>query len=769
MPRNPFYRWPVATLILSLLACIPFIGQLREIRIGTDARTLLDGDQRNLASFEKITEILQDNLVLVVSLRTDRIFTREGLADIAALSEALLRSKDIIDVKSLTHSSKPVRQGFSFEMQPLVPGLPKPNDEQLARLRQFCLANPLIRNVIVAPDEQHTLITATYRRDVSTPQLRREFATEIDAILTPFRTAGRDIKAISLPMVEAEVHDNLQSDLRNFLPIAAGITLLLLILFLRSLAGVLLIFILQAAGLLLVPGIILATGHQMTVFNLLLLPLAAGVQLTLLTHSIGTIIRLRGNTEAADPVAAMLQSTLRPCLFATLTTIAGLLSLLLSDLPSVREIGLLGSLSITSVFLLTFGPGLALMRIVFSGRAGRTTRSSQTHPRPPAPQQALRYARWSAARKWPLAIGSVVILAVSLLAMARIRTDIRAVEFVEPSSPSRQAIEHFDSIYGGINVVQIDLDTGTRGGINAPAFLDYLQSLQRFAETEPAISGVYSYAQLLAMMNQIWEGEAEGSFRLPQSPLTRNLFVLALTSMDFPFLRGLCDPAMQTAHLVVRTPDMPTDDYLGVIHRILDHAATTAPDGVSVSAREGLHTIIEAERSILRSQLRTAGTTIIGIGIMLTLLWRSPRLALMALAVNMLPVLFVLGLAGIFNIPLNAISVMVAAIAFAIAVDDSVHFITSFLGHRSRGLAFAEAVAEALASKARPIILTSLILVGIFTTFLSFSFPPVLHFGLLCAAAFLAALLTTLLLLPALLQKSTPNGQEHSPQRGRAW
>ena len=80
MPRNPFYRWPLPTLLIGLVACVPFTWQLQNMRIGTDARTLLEGDQRNLASFEKITEILEDNLVLVVSLRTESIFTREALA-----------------------------------------------------------------------------------------------------------------------------------------------------------------------------------------------------------------------------------------------------------------------------------------------------------------------------------------------------------------------------------------------------------------------------------------------------------------------------------------------------------------------------------------------------------------------------------------------------------------------------------------------------------------------------------------------------------------
>lgn len=760
MPRNPFYRWPLPMLVAGLVICLPFFWQLKGIKIGTDARTLLEGDQRSLASFEKIMEILNDDIILVVSLRTDAVFSRDGLAAIANLSEALQETDGIIDVKSLTHSSKPVRDGLAFRMEPVVPGLPAPTDAQLTRLREFCLANPLIRNVIVAPDEKHSLITATFRRDVSTPELRNAFAQDIEAALAPFREKGHEILSISLPMVESEVYRNLQSDVRRFLPVAAGITFVLLLIFLRSPVAVLLVCALQGVGLLLVPGIVLATGREMTIFNLLLLPLAAGVHLTLLSHTVSNLLRFRRIDPSRDPVPPMLTTTFRSCLFASLTTIAGLLSLLLSDLPIVREVGLLGALAIAGVFLLTFGPGVALMRLLFpplrsTSEKKKKKKAASAPPTPaaePSPK-AVRHARWTAARKIPILASAAAVFALSLLGLSLVRTDIRAVEFLKPSSPTRQAIEHFDSVYGGVNVVQIDFDTGTPGGINALPFLRYLNSLQSFSESQPEISGAHSYPQLLSMMNQIWDGEAPGSYQLPHSLIKLNIFIFALTSQDFPFLRGLCDPAMQSAHLVLRTPDMPTDAYLAVIRRILEKAKQTAPDGVVVSARKGLYTIAEAERSILRSQIRTAGTTVLGIGLVLTLLWRSPRLAMITLTVNIVPVLLVLGLAGFLDIPLNAISVMVAAVAFGIAVDDSVHFITSFLKHRSEGNSLSQATALALASKTRPIILTSLILVGIFATFLAFSFPPVVHFGLLCAAAFLASLVTTLVFLPALVQK----------------
>jgi len=748
--KNPFYRWPVWLLIVSIVLMAPVLWQLRGLKLTTEIRTLLEGDQRNLASVEKVLEILDGATVVVVSMGVD-VFTSEGIDNIGKVSEAFYDTEGLTDVKSLTHSSRPVINGFKVSLEPLVPNLPSPSEAEIAELRKFCLASPLIKNVIVSPSAQHTIITATYEdRDLSTAELRRAFADEIDATLKPFRDQGVEFHVISLPIVENQILTILEANVRRFLPIAGLVSLLLLVVFLRSPVAIAVILLLQVAGLAVVPCLILLGGQSMTVFNLLLLPVIAGVQLTLLIHATGNVLRFR-KQASPTPVADMLRATFRPCLFAALTTAAGLLSLQLSSLEMVRQVGLFGAMAVVLVFAITFGPGVALLRLIYE-------RKTPTDNVPEIPiGSVLRAAPWAESKaerasiyRLPVLLAACIVLVVSAIGITFIRTDIRAVEFVKPDNPTRLAAEHFDRDFGGVNIVQIEFDSGKPNGINGKRFLDYVLSIEHFAEAQPEVSGVYSYPQLLCMMNEISSGYREGTYRLPGAFKIAG-FSFALTSQNFPFLRGLCDSKMQTTQLIVRTPDMPTGQYLDVVNRIIDHAKAELPEGTEVSAKEGLHTILEAERAILRAQIQTALVTVFVIGIVLAILWRSPKLALAAILVNLIPVVLVLGLSGFSNIPLNAISVMVGAVAFGIAVDDSVHLITSFQGYLRSGHSRIDSVALALTTKSRPIILTSLILAAIFGTFLTFSFPPVMHFGLLCAVAFIAAMVTSLAVLPSLL------------------
>jgi uncharacterized protein len=201
--------------------------------------------------------------------------------------------------------------------------------------------------------------------------------------------------------------------------------------------------------------------------------------------------------------------------------------------------------------------------------------------------------------------------------------------------------------------------------------------------------------------------------------------------------------------MVVRTRDMPSRDYLGLVHRVVDAVERAAPAGVRVSADQGLHAILESDRQILRSQLWSAGVTVLAIGGMLWWLWRSWRLALLALGVTVLPVAAVLSVLGYAGIALNSVTVMVGAVCLGIAVDHAVHCVTYWRGQLANGMTSAEALRRTLEAKARPVWGSSLALAGVFGLFWISEFPPVRGFGGLAAAAMLAAWASVRGLLPA--------------------
>lgn len=742
---NPFLRWPRAALAAFLMLLIAAGFSLRHFRFSSDAAILLEGDQRKASSYQKIREILKDNVVVVIDMECDDVFAPVGVDAVYRVSEAFRVQPGLVDVKSLTHSFKPVRRGFAFDMVPLVEPLERDPDA-LETLRAFCLENPLVRGVMVSEDARHTLITLTYRTDVSTFEAQSELKTAIAGTLAPFEEEGLKFHMISMPLVEQEIRATVLSDAGKFGIAASVFLLVVLALTLRDAKLVLFVAGNLVAMIILLPALFLAAGWPLNVLHFVLFPLLLAVQLTLLVHVVVAFQKAVADGGRSEAIPAALAATFRGCLFASMTTAVGMAALGTSSVGMVRDFGLQGAAGVVAVFSYTFGPALAALALtpVCREKSRRICENREARGRRML-DSILRFDLTGGRWIWGATIATAILIAIGV---SRVRTDIRAIEFLNKESPTRQAAEVMNNVYGGINVFQIEIDSGAPAGINRKPMLDFIQEVQRHAESRPGVTGVYSYAQLLAMMNQIWEGGRPGTLHLPESPLLLNVFVSALQSQNFPFLKALCDEKLQTTYLIVRMPDLPSNQYLANLRDIVDFATANSPAEFSVNLKDGFHSVLESERAVLASQLHSGWLSVAAVGMALLALWRSARLAGCGLVINLLPVLGALALAGWTGMNLNSVTIMVVAIAFGIAVDDTVHFITSWRSSLTDGVTGQAALASALRQKLLPIFTTSVILTGMFGLFTLSTFPPIAAFGAMGATAMIGSFLAVVLLLP---------------------
>jgi len=748
--RNPFVRFPGWLFAVFLLGSIPLIWQTTQISIDTNPLTLLESDQRHQETFDRIQSFLNDDTVVVISVESDRLFTQAGLDHVRAISNALGQQPGLVDVKSLTHSSKPVRKGLAFAMEPFVPAGPL-SDERIKAIRQFSITHPLVRNIMVSPDGKITLITATYKRDFSTSELRKAFRAETKKILKPFNSSEYKIRMISLPFIAEEISESFLRDLWLVLPVAAFVILLIIGLTLRSFPCLVLLLLSEVALMAMLPGVLGLAGFTLTPYNLLLLPLLGAVNLTLLTHQLTALRKTDAALPLGDRFAAMLREVFRPSLFATITTAVGLLSLAVSDVSHVRDFGVAGAIGVAVIFAWNFGPGLSFLRLgcrAWPSAIRLVSNNLNKH-------NTSTFSDWLGqaplGQRWQTVTVAVLLFLPALFAATHLNIDIRAVRFLAPDSPTREMAEMMDARMGGINIVQLDFDSGKAGGINRLEFLRKMQAVQDFAEDTGRFSSTYSYASLMAILNGIWEGGDSGELTLPSNALTLNLFVFALKATNYPFLQALSDESHRTAHLVLRTIDLPSEEFVRLLESVEQFANETMPEDVTVSAEAGLHTILKADREIVQSQLSSLAITLVMMLAAMMLLWHSVKLAATALSISLVPLAVLAILAAFNEVPLNSITVMVAALVLGIGIDDAVHLVTHWVQLRKKGVEPIAAMGKSLDAKGPPILCTSLILIGFSVALVWVSFPPVQDFGWLSAAAYGAALVAVLWWLPLLL------------------
>jgi predicted RND superfamily exporter protein len=241
---------------------------------------------------------------------------------------------------------------------------------------------------------------------------------------------------------------------------------------------------------------------------------------------------------------------------------------------------------------------------------------------------------------------------------------------------------------------------------------------------------------------------------------------MILYTQDFLFEDSIYDAAKRKTTLFIRTRDMPAKRYLGILEEIVGFADAAQPAGLVVGGKSGLHSVLESDRRIVGSQVRSLALCLAAVFLTLCILWRSPRLALVAILVNVPALATVLALHGYARVPLNSVTVMVGAVFLGIAVDNCIHLLSFWQDERERFDDARDELRWVLAHKLGPIACTTAVLVSGLSLFLLSRFPPLADFGLLSILALGVALLAIAVLLPPLLltifRPARPAGEEVS-------
>jgi predicted RND superfamily exporter protein len=167
-------------------------------------------------------------------------------------------------------------------------------------------------------------------------------------------------------------------------------------------------------------------------------------------------------------------------------------------------------------------------------------------------------------------------------------------------------------------------------------------------------------------------------------------------------------------------------------------------------------------QSLFRSQILTLGAVFLAILVMFWLLFRSLSLALIALAPNMLAAGLVLGVMGLVGIPLDIMTITIAAIVVGIGVDDCIHYVHRYLREFPTDRDYRATMYRCHGSIGRAMYYTTVTVVIGFSTLTLSNFNPSIYFGLLTVLAMIAAVLGALLLLPQLIVALRPLGPEGS-------
>ena len=585
------------------------------------------------------------------------------------------------------------------------------------------------------------------------------------------------------------IADDMITFIRNDLTVfglggAAALVIMLGVIF-RRVRWVCLPMLCCAASAVAVTGLLGWLGWQVTVISSNFISLQLILTLAVVIHLVVRYRELLARDPLADNRRLVLDTArgmFKPCAFATLTTMAGFGSLLLCDILPVIMLGWMMMVGLTVSLVTTFLIFPAVLVLL----------PKETPPTGPGRHASFTrgLARLTQAGRVPILLAGGAVMIVSLVGIRRLEVENCFIDYFRPDTEIHRGMKVIDEKLGGTTPLDVIVDFGpseTPPADPQPATtaadrddfdvfeqfddideagskerywftaekMSKIRSAHRYLESLPETGKVLSLATALDVAEKLNGGKPLDSFELAllydNTPdQFRQLLVAPYASVEH-------NQARLSVRVVDSSKHLRRNALLRKIQSELPGAIGVEPDRVRLAGLLVLYN--NMLQSLFGSQILTLGLTVALLTGMFLVLFRSLRVALIAMLPNVLPVAAVLGVMGWMGIPLDMMTITIAAIGVGIAVDDTIHYIHRFKQEFAAGGDYLATMHRCHGSIGRAMYYTSItITIGLVLLSLS-NFIPTVCFGLLTALAMVIALLADLTVLPALLVLIKPFGK----------
>jgi hypothetical protein len=701
-------------LLLGIAVAVGLGINLRQLGVDNAIDIWFLKDDPALLEYQQFQQRFGHDEVVIIALKDSAgMLTAAGIDRSRMLSAAIEHIDGIARVDSLLTLKSP---GDGT----LLPAAGLTQQESAAFARRL-LADPELRNRWISADGKLLVLVAGMdaRLDIDAERERilAELRTILDADGGAYHLAG-------LGVIYSALNRAATQDSALVTASAYGLILLLLALIYQRARPLLVIIAIAALGGMAAMGAYAASGRDLNMVTVIIPTLILVTSVSTSVHLILSIVSTPVSLPVRERIIRGVGHMFWPCLINTLTTMAGFLSLMSSPMPVIYDLGLFAALGLMFTFVLSL-----LVTVAFSVSANMRSFSALNHR---VGKIATLMATTAIHR--PRAVGGIaaLIALVAAFGMLELKVDTYSIEFLFADHPVRQdsaAIERELGPYMALDFTVERADGALREDI-----LDAVANWQ--LRTEDA--GLAGWSNSAASHYRQLKNSGLLTADVSPDSLAR-LFAAERSDLvhDGRILRVQFGVPMQSAREIENTIDA-----IGALAGL--------PDGYSARPAGYLPLYVQMMTHIVETQLQSFALAFGLIMLVLALLFRSAQQLLLIAISNLLPVLILLGAMGWLGIRLDAATVTIAAVVLGLVVDDTVQFLYRYREERKRAdtrsalLATAESIGHAMT-------ITTLVIMLGFSVLGLAAIKSVVFFGLLIALAMLAALLTDLMLLPALL------------------
>ena len=608
---------------------------------------------------------------------------------------------------------------------------------------------------------------------------RNETATmvsDVRSVLDQYKSSA-EIFLGGVPMITVDMIDYIQNDIQLFgLLILMFLVIALLVIF-KNPQWMIVSMVCCLIGLMIMTGVLGYMSWPVTVVsaNFVALLLIFSLSITVhLTVRYRELVKLFPEENHSSLIVMTMRDKLEPCLFTTITTMVGFGSLLIAGIRPVIDFGWMMLISMGVIFILVFNLFPALLSL-FS-KIDHQVKEDKTH------KLTNAFANLVIQKPTQILILFTIVFAISISGITKLTAENQFIKAFKEDTEIFQGLSVIDSQLGGTtpldiiieadpdffnveddeNIIEDDFfdeaffeDNDGEYDIGGDSYwynsyrLKTIEAVHDYLESLNEAGKVISFDTTMDVLQTLNDGDEMDTFFL--SVLYKKVPDDVKEALFDPYLSEDGNQLRISFRVYESYPDLQRGELLKKIKRDLTSELGLKESQVKLTGMLVLYNnVLE---SLITSQILTIGFVFAAIMIMFLFLFRSIKFAVIAVIPSIIASSSVLGLMGLMNIPLDIMTITIAAICIGIGVDHSIHYVHRFREEILDSSHADVAIKNAHNSTGQAIYYTSVIIILGFSILAFSNFIPTIYFGLFTAFAMLLALFANLTLLPVLLMK----------------
>ena len=791
--KNIILKNPKTVLIFIILTALFFGYNSKDFRLDASSETLLIEGDPDLKYLQEINEKFGSKDFLVLTLTPNESIISDNVINNILSLKYKIQSLDwvhnvitILDIPLLDSSDEPLMDR--------IKNYRTLKDENIDRERGFneIASSPVFKNFVISEDKTTTGIIVNIKNTEANAkqfQSKKELQTykdklkeknhnnilEIRDIIKSFSDIGK-IHLGGIPMIADDMMTFIKSDIFTFgIGVFLFIVLTLWYVF-RKFIWILIPISSCFLSVLIMTGFLGIMGWKVTVISSNFIALMLILTMAMNIHMSTRYLQLKTTLENKPTNELIYLATSKmfwPIAYTVLTTICAFLSLIFSEIKPIIDFGWMMTFGLITSFIVTFTLLPSLLNLMASEKIDVQEKSFTNF--------TGFLANCSITKKKLIYIISILLIILSIFGISKLKVENSFINYFSKDTEIYRGMKLIDEKLGGTTPLDIILkfDTKTNNEVSekndefddweedentsddskywfTKDKIDRIKNVHTYLENLDHIGKVLSFYSIIEIATTLNNNNELGTLEMG----------VLYTKLPENIKREIVDPYISVtnneARISLRIKDSSKDLRRNELIKKINYDLNNKLNLKEESYKLGGVLILfnNLLQSLFKSQILTLGLVMLGIFIMFLILFRNVKISLIGVIPNFIAAFSILGLIGLLNIPLDMMTITIAAITIGIAVDNSIHYIYRFIEEFKYKQNYNEVIKICHSSVGVAILNTSITIVFGFSILVLSNFIPTIYFGIFTGIAMLLAMLLVLSLLPALITLIKPFGIE---------